>query len=62
MEDGEEFILYAPGIPADELPEEFRGWWPGDWRWRNGELDQLDRWGLCNVNSGKGFFEHAGGE
>lgn len=62
IEDGEEFILYAPGIPADELSEEFRGWWPDAWNWRNGELSQLNCWGLCNVNTGKGFFEHAGRE
>lgn len=59
MTDGEEFILYAPGTPADELPEEFRYWWPGEWHWRSGELSHLDRWGLCNVNTGAGFFEHA---
>lgn len=58
MTDGEEFILYAPGAPADELPEEFREWWPG----RNEELSHLNCWGLCNVNTGAGFFEHASGE
>lgn len=61
MEDGEEFILYAPGTPADELSEEFRDWWPGVWRWRSGELSQLNCWGLCNVNTGQGFFNYTSG-
>lgn len=57
--DGEEFILYAPGTPADELSGEFRDtWWPDAWLWRSGELSQLNYWGLCNVNTGEGFFEY----
>lgn len=58
--DGEEFILYAPGTPADELSGEFRDtWWPDAWLWRSGELSQLNYWGLCNVNTGAGFFEYS---
>lgn len=58
--DGEEFILYAPGTPADELSGEFRDtWWPDAWLWRGGELSQLNYWGLCNVNTGAGFFEYS---
>lgn len=53
---GEEFILYAPGIAADELPEEFRYWWPNEWRWREGSVSQLDCWGLYNVKEEAGFF------
>ncbi|MCM1119762.1 MAG: M56 family metallopeptidase [bacterium] len=53
---GEEFILYAPGIPADELPEECRNWWPAAWRWREGSVSQLDGWGLYNVKEEAGFF------
>lgn len=60
MIDGEEFILYAPGTPVDELSGEFRDtWWPGAWLWRSGELSQLNCWGLCNVNTEEGFFEYA---
>lgn len=60
MTDGEEFILYAPGTPADELSGEFRDtWWPDAWLWRSGELSQLNYWGLCNVNTGEGFFEYS---
>lgn len=60
MTDGEEFILYAPGTPADELSGEFRDtWWPDAWLWRSGELSQLNYWGLCNVNTGAGFFEYS---
>lgn len=53
---GEEFILYAPGTPADELPAECRSWWPDAYPWRNGEQELLEGWGLCNVNTGQGFF------
>lgn len=54
--EGEEFLLYAPGMPADELPAECRDWWPDAFRWRNGELDYLEGWALYNVNTGQGFF------
>ena len=53
---GEEFILYAPGISADELPAACRDWWPDAYHWRNGELEQLEGWALYNVNTGQGFF------
>ena len=54
--DGEEFILYAPGTPADELPAECRTWWPDAYHWRNGKLDELLGWALYNVNTGQSFF------
>ncbi len=53
---GEEFILYAPGISADELPAACRTWWPDAYHWRNGKLDQLEGWTLYNVNTGQSFF------
>lgn len=56
LTDGEKFILYAPGTPADELPAEYRDWWPDAHYWRNGEMEQLEGWGLCNLNTGHGFF------
>lgn len=54
--EGEEFLLYAPGMPADELPVECCDWWPDAFRWRNGELDYPEGWALYNVNTGQGFF------
>ena len=53
---GEEFILYAPGIAADELPAECRDWWPDAYLWRDGKIDQLEGWALYNVNTGQSFF------
>ena len=53
---GEEFILYASGTPADELPAECRTWWPDAYHWRNGRLDELLGWALYNVNTGQSFF------
>ena len=53
---GEEYILYAPGTPADELPAECRNWWPDAYQWRAGEIEQLEGWGLCNLDTGQGFF------
>ena len=53
---GEEYILYAPGTPADELPAECRNWWPEAYQWRAGEIEQLEGWGLCNLDTGQGFF------
>ena len=53
---GEEYILYAPGTPADELPAECRNWWPEAYQWRVGEIEQLEGWGLCNLDTGQGFF------
>ena len=53
---GETFILYAPGASADELPAECRSWWPDAYLWRNGKTEQLEGWGLCNINTGHCFF------
>ena len=53
---GEEFILFAPGTPADDLPAECRTWWPDAHLWRSGEMDRLEGWCLYNANTGQGFF------
>lgn len=53
---GETFILFAPGTPADEIPAECRDWWPEACRWRNGEIEQLEGWALCNMKEGTGFY------
>jgi len=53
---GEEFILYAPGTLADDLPAECRSWWPDVYSWRKGKMERLEGWCLYNVNTGQGFF------
>ena len=53
---GETFVLYAPGTSGDELPAECRNWWPDAYLWRSGEIEQLEGWGLCNLDNGQGFF------
>ena len=53
---GTDFLLYAPGTPIDLIPAECRNWWPDTYRWRNGEIDVLNGWGLCNLNEGTAFF------
>lgn len=53
---GDTFILYAPETPADEIPADCRSWWPDAYRWRKGEIEQLEGWGLYNVKTGQGFF------
>lgn len=51
---GEEFVLYLPGTPLEELDEEFVSWYPD---WRNSASDRiLSAYGICNVNTGYGFF------
>lgn len=56
VSDGTEFLLYAPGTPADLLPAACRDWWPDAYRWRNGEIDLLNGWALYNLDVGHGFF------
>ena len=53
---GTDFLLYAPGIPVDFIPAECRNWWPDAYRWRNGEIDKLNGWGLCNLSEGTAFY------
>ena len=56
VSDGTDFLLYAPGTPADLIPTACRDWWPDAYRWRNGEIDILNGWGLCNLNEGTAFY------
>ena len=56
VSDGTDFLLYAPGTPVDIIPAECRNWWPDAYRWRNGEIDKLNGWGLCNLNEGTAFY------
>ena len=53
---GTDFLLYAPGTPVDLIPAECRNWWPDAYRWRNGEIDILNGWSLCNLNEGTAFY------
>lgn len=56
LEGGEDFALYVPETPADALKEEFRSWWPDEYLWRAGTLQTLSCYGLCNTDTGQGFF------
>ena len=60
VEGGTEFILYAPGTPAYDLPAECWNWWPDACLWRAGEQDTLDGWCLYQVADGYGFFQRGG--
>ena len=53
---GADFLLYAPGTPADLIPAECRNWWPDAYLWRSGEIDILNGWALCNLSKGTAFF------
>lgn len=54
LTDGEEFVLYLPGTPLEELDEEFLSWYP-DGR-SNISNRILSAYGIYNVNTGYGFF------
>ncbi|MDE5893001.1 MAG: M56 family metallopeptidase, partial [Acetatifactor sp.] len=54
--DGEEFMLYLPGTPLEELDEDFIYWWPDCNLWRDGSVNILSDYGIWNVNTGSGFF------
>lgn len=55
--DGTEFILYAPGTSAYDLPSDCRDWWPEAYLWRAGEQSTLDGWCLYNVATKESFFQ-----
>ena len=50
LEDGEEFILYLPGMPVSELDEEILYWFH-----LYGDVDTLPMYGIHNVNTGDAF-------
>lgn len=56
LTDGEEFILYLPGTPLEELDEEFLYWWPEYHLWVDGSVNILSSYGIRNVSTGQGFF------
>ena len=60
LESGTSFLLYAPDTPVEELSEDFLSWWPG--RYVMGDEEPpatLSYYGLCNVETGYGFFAQA---
>lgn len=54
IEGGEDFILYLPHTPVDELDEEFL-WWNFE---KENEDGLLGRYGLYNINECAGFFTY----
>ncbi len=57
MEDGEEFLLYLPGVAADDLTDLCLSWWPGRFAVNSeGAPENLDCYILYNINTGQGFF------
>ena len=60
LEDGEEFLLYTPGVPLEEIPEEFLSWWMGRGSYQEdaGSRQTLPCYGLFNIAAGKGFFQY----
>lgn len=54
MDNGEEFLLYLPGKPLQELPEEFRSW-VGYYDLSGTSDTELPFYGVYNVQGGYGF-------
>lgn len=54
IDGGDEFILYPPYTPTDELSEEFLSWWPK--RFETTQPDILTQYAIYNVATGEGFF------
>ena len=54
LDDGEEFTVYLPGIPKEQLPEDFRVW---SGLASLNAPDSLEGYGIYNVNSGAGFVD-----
>lgn len=53
---GEEFMLYLPGTPLEELEEDFIYWWPKYNLWKDGSVNILSSYGIRNMNTENGFF------
>lgn len=60
LEDGEEFLFYAPGVPLEEIPEEFLSWWMGRGSYQEdaGSRQTLPCYGLFNIATGEGFLQY----
>ena len=57
IEGAEELLLYRPGTPVSELPEEFRGWTGLS---GTAAPETLSDWGLYNVNTQQGWIGYEG--
>lgn len=55
LEESEEFMLYLPGMAANELPEDVVSWW-GCHHYGDETPKQLDRYALRNMNTDYTFF------
>lgn len=56
LTDGEEFTLYLPGAPLEELDEEFLYWCPDYYLIRDGSVNILSSYGIQNMSTKQGFF------
>lgn len=56
LEEGKEFLLYAPETPTASLSKEFLSWWPLRYSYDEDVPDTLTRYGLYNIEMGYGFF------
>lgn len=59
IEGGKEFILYLPGMPVGDLPEEFVQWYPGDKANIATPEGTLNSFGLYNVEQEEGFYSRS---
>lgn len=56
LESGTEFILYTPETPVDGLSKYFLSWWSYRYGYDEEPPKTLSLYGLCNVETGYGFF------
>ena len=62
LENGENFTLYMPETPIEQLSEDFLAWWPS-WYYSEEETvrpEKLSCYGMCNEAMQYGFFSYEG--
>ena len=62
LENGENFTLYMPETPIEQLSEDFLIWWPS-WYYSEEETvrpEKLSCYGMCNEAMQYGFFSYEG--
>ena len=52
----EDFILYLPDTPIDQVPEDFLIWWPYRYEQQTDPKATLSCYGILNVATNDGFF------
>ncbi len=52
----EDFILYLPDTPIDQVPEDFLIWWPYRYEQQTNPKTTLSCYGILNVATNDGFF------